>query len=80
MFTALEGILAEAGAANVTPLLADALVFDLAALAAEHGRPLVVAGNLPYNISSPLLFRLLENRTSWRQATLLLQREAAERA
>ena len=38
---------------------ADALEFDYGALARERARPLRVVGNLPYNISTPLLFRLL---------------------
>jgi 16S rRNA (adenine1518-N6/adenine1519-N6)-dimethyltransferase len=41
-----------------------------------------VAGNLPYNISSPILFKLLELRDAgarFRDATLMLQHEVAER-
>ena len=37
----------------------DALRFDFAALAATRGRKLRVVGNLPYNVSSPILFKLL---------------------
>ena len=37
---------------------ADALQFDFAALAQQAGRALRVVGNLPYNISTPLLFRI----------------------
>ena len=37
---------------------ADALKFDFASLVTE--RPLRVVGNLPYNISTPLIFRLLD--------------------
>ncbi|MCS6905621.1 MAG: 16S rRNA (adenine(1518)-N(6)/adenine(1519)-N(6))-dimethyltransferase RsmA, partial [Bacteroidia bacterium] len=36
-------------------------------------------GNLPYNISSPILFYLLENRNKCRKAVFMLQREVAER-
>jgi 16S rRNA (adenine1518-N6/adenine1519-N6)-dimethyltransferase len=39
----------------------------------------VVVGNLPYNISSPVLFRLLELRAHLPRAVLMLQREVAER-
>lgn len=40
-----------------------------------------IAGNLPYNISSPILFRLLElqRRLPFADATLMLQREVADR-
>jgi 16S rRNA (adenine1518-N6/adenine1519-N6)-dimethyltransferase len=44
--------------------------------------PLRVAGNLPYNVGSPILFRLLELRASGVpivDATLMFQREVAER-
>lgn len=43
--------------------------------------PLRVAGNLPYNISSPILFKLLEASVSGPmvEATLMLQREVADR-
>ena len=36
----------------------DAMKFDFAALAEERGQPLRVFGNLPYNISTPLMFHL----------------------
>lgn len=79
VFEALLGILAQAGAANVEPRLTDALDFDWAAEALAAGRRLKVAANLPYSISSPLLFKLLENLAHWSSATLMVQREVAER-
>ena len=48
----------------------------------ESGRQIRVAGNLPYNISTPILFRLLalaEDGGRIRDATLMLQREVADR-
>ena len=65
---------------NVTLIHADFLDVDLAAMA--EGRRLRVAGNLPYNVASPILFRLLEThrRTGLLvDATLMLQREVADR-
>jgi len=60
-------------------LEADALAVDYAALAARlPGRP-PVAGNLPYNISSPLLFRLLDAGEALGPWAFLLQREVANR-
>ncbi|MBN1238336.1 MAG: 16S rRNA (adenine(1518)-N(6)/adenine(1519)-N(6))-dimethyltransferase RsmA [Gammaproteobacteria bacterium] len=56
----------------------DALKFDFASLA-PPGRALRVAGNLPYNISTPLLFRLLSFRESIRDMHLMLQKEVAAR-
>ena len=79
VFAALQQVLATAGAANVEARLADALRLDWEALAAEVDGPLVVVGNLPYSISSPLLFDLLEHRALWKGATLMLQKELAVR-
>ncbi|WP_455385049.1 16S rRNA (adenine(1518)-N(6)/adenine(1519)-N(6))-dimethyltransferase RsmA [Acidihalobacter prosperus] len=56
---------------------ADALRFDFAALAPPEG--LRVAGNLPYNISTPLIFHLLDNAAQIRDMTFLLQLEVVER-
>jgi 16S rRNA (adenine1518-N6/adenine1519-N6)-dimethyltransferase len=75
----LEGLLKAQGVANVDLRLTDALELDWAACAQAAGGPLTVLGNLPYAISSPLLFNLLENRSYWRSATLMLQREVAGR-
>ena len=55
--------------------VADALAFDFAAA----GSDLRIVGNLPYNISSPLLFRLLECAGSIRDIHVMLQREVVER-
>jgi 16S rRNA (adenine1518-N6/adenine1519-N6)-dimethyltransferase len=65
--------------ANASVVAGDVLEVDLAALVPDG--PLRVAGNLPYNISSPILFRLLDlgQRRPVRDATLMLQREVADR-
>jgi 16S rRNA (adenine1518-N6/adenine1519-N6)-dimethyltransferase len=57
---------------------ADALDFDFAALAAPD-RKLRVVGNLPYNISTPLLFRLLGLKGAIRDMHLMLQKEVVTR-
>ncbi|PLW81056.1 16S rRNA (adenine(1518)-N(6)/adenine(1519)-N(6))-dimethyltransferase [Kineobactrum sediminis] len=57
---------------------ADALDFDFAALAAD-GVPLRVVGNLPYNISTPLIFRLLEFAPHIQDMHFMLQREVVNR-
>lgn len=53
----------------------DALKFDLSTLP----NPIRVVGNLPYNISSPILFHLLENRDKVMDMTFMLQKEVVER-
>jgi 16S rRNA (adenine1518-N6/adenine1519-N6)-dimethyltransferase len=58
---------------------ADALAFDYAALARTRGGRLRIAGNLPYNISTPLLFRLLAQAPSIIDLHLMLQREVVAR-
>jgi 16S rRNA (adenine1518-N6/adenine1519-N6)-dimethyltransferase len=62
---------------HVRVLLGDVLELPLTELVAAP-RATVVA-NLPYNIASPVLFRLLELRTRFPRAVLMLQREMAER-
>jgi 16S rRNA (adenine1518-N6/adenine1519-N6)-dimethyltransferase len=57
----------------------DALAFDYAALARERGQRLRVVGNLPYNISTPLLFRLLESSAALLDLHFLLQKEVVDR-
>jgi 16S rRNA (adenine1518-N6/adenine1519-N6)-dimethyltransferase len=58
----------------------DFLEFDLGAAAAAHGTSqVVVVGNIPYNITTPLLERLFEQRRAVRRAVLLVQKEYAER-
>jgi 16S rRNA (adenine1518-N6/adenine1519-N6)-dimethyltransferase len=72
---------------NLTVVVADVLEVDLGELAtrllgASPDRPVRVVGNLPYNISSPILFRLLAasaETKAMRDATLMLQREVADR-
>jgi 16S rRNA (adenine1518-N6/adenine1519-N6)-dimethyltransferase len=58
----------------------DILRVDLAQiLRQEGGNGLLVVGNLPYNITAPLLFRLLEEASCIRRAVLMVQREVATR-
>ena len=58
---------------------ADALKFDFAALAGEIGQRLRIVGNLPYNISTPLLFHLLAQRDAIDDMHFMLQKEVVDR-
>jgi 16S rRNA (adenine1518-N6/adenine1519-N6)-dimethyltransferase len=58
---------------------ADVLRVDFAALARAGGQPLRIVGNLPYNISTPILFHLLDAAAHWRDAHLMLQKEVVTR-
>ena len=57
----------------------DALTFDYGQLARERGAKLRVVGNLPYNISTPLLFRLLEFVPYIQDLHVMLQKEVIDR-
>ncbi|MGO4304842.1 16S rRNA (adenine(1518)-N(6)/adenine(1519)-N(6))-dimethyltransferase RsmA [Cupriavidus sp. RAF12] len=56
----------------------DALAFDFGKLQ-ESGRALRIVGNLPYNISSPLLFHLMAFADHVRDQHFMLQKEVVER-
>ena len=58
---------------------ADALKFDFAALSETLERPLRVFGNLPYNISTPLIFHLLSQLDSIEDMHFMLQKEVVQR-
>ena len=58
---------------------ADVLTVDFAALAARLGGPLRVVGNLPYNISTPILFHLLASVEHVCDQHFMLQKEVVQR-
>jgi 16S rRNA (adenine1518-N6/adenine1519-N6)-dimethyltransferase len=57
----------------------DALEFDFTRLADERGGRLRVVGNLPYNISTPLLFQLLRHASAIEDLHVMLQKEVVAR-
>ncbi|MDO9169153.1 MAG: 16S rRNA (adenine(1518)-N(6)/adenine(1519)-N(6))-dimethyltransferase RsmA [Methylobacter sp.] len=57
---------------------ADALRFDFSALA-DEGQKLRIIGNLPYNISTPLMFHLLDNAYCIEDMHFMLQKEVVDR-
>jgi len=67
---------------NVRLVQADFLDVDPVGLLRDERLPVRVVGNLPYNVASPILFRLLHTADEgrvFRDATLMLQREVADR-
>jgi len=60
-------------------LEADALTIDFRDLSAGHGSKLRVVANLPYNISTAILQRLIEYRDCFSDMTLMFQLEVVER-
>jgi 16S rRNA (adenine1518-N6/adenine1519-N6)-dimethyltransferase len=57
----------------------DVLKVDFAAIADRLGGPLRVVGNLPYNISSPILFHLIEAAPRVVDQVFMLQKEVVDR-
>jgi len=73
----LEEELAEEGIGNVTIINQNILKTDIREIAGT--KKLVVIGNLPYNISSQILFQLITIRQVVTRAFLMFQKELAER-
>ncbi|NRF66262.1 16S rRNA (adenine(1518)-N(6)/adenine(1519)-N(6))-dimethyltransferase RsmA [Aquincola sp. S2] len=64
---------------GITVIEADVLTVDFEALAATAGAPLRLVGNLPYNISTPILFHLLPVAGRVLDQHFMLQKEVVER-
>ena len=58
---------------------ADVLNVDFAALSSTFSKPLRVIGNLPYNISTPILFHLMGFASSVQDQHFMLQKEVVDR-
>ncbi|MBV9332886.1 MAG: ribosomal RNA small subunit methyltransferase A [Candidatus Eremiobacteraeota bacterium] len=56
---------------------ADGLTFDYASWAG--GRPWIVAGNLPYNVATPIILRLIEMERGPQALTVMVQKDVADR-
>ena len=64
---------------NVEIKTVDVLSFDFGAAASSANQRLIVAGNLPYYITSPILLKLADNAAVLDRAVLMVQREVADR-
>lgn len=73
----LEQQLENQGITNVTIINEDVLTLDISQLAQD--KKLVVIGNLPYNISSQIIFKLVKARGLVAKAYLMFQKELAAR-
>jgi 16S rRNA (adenine1518-N6/adenine1519-N6)-dimethyltransferase len=67
------------GHPTVEVVESDILKLDFKRLFKKEGRPVKVVANLPYQISTPLLFRFIESKEAFSAFTLMLQKEVAER-
>jgi len=64
---------------NVEVIKSDILKVDFIPFLKKEGHPIKVVANLPFQISTPLLFRFIESKKIFSSFTLMLQREVAER-
>jgi 16S rRNA (adenine1518-N6/adenine1519-N6)-dimethyltransferase len=67
------------GSDTVSVRHGDILTMDLTAFSREVGAPLRIIGNLPYNITSQILFHLFTHRRAVTDCVLMMQREVAQR-
>jgi 16S rRNA (adenine1518-N6/adenine1519-N6)-dimethyltransferase len=64
---------------NVTLVHQDILTADFPAIAEQCGGKLKILANLPYSISNPFIFKLIDNASLVSTATIMLQKEVADR-
>ena len=65
---------------SVEFIYADVMDLDLEEIdELKNAEDLVIAGNIPYNISGPLIMKILDSNLDFRNMTLMLQKEVAER-
>ncbi len=75
----IDGLAKEFSAPRVRILHEDILETDFSALRREFGSPFRIAGNIPYHLTSPILFRMFDHAGEIVDCTLMIQREVAER-
>lgn len=64
---------------NVQLVHQDILQADFQSIARECGGKITILANLPYSISNPFIFKLISNADLLRTATVMVQKEVAER-
>lgn len=67
------------GSQGVTILHEDFLNVSLSKIRATYGEKLRVVGNIPYHLSSPIIFKSFAEQESLRDLTIMVQREVAQR-
>ena len=75
----LKEEIVESGQSNVEIIHKDIMKLAIEDFVPEQRKKLVIIGNLPYNISSQILFRLVEKREFIKKAYLMFQLELANR-
>ena len=64
---------------NVTLIHQDILTADFQKLRQRCGSGLIIIANLPYSISNPFIFKLIDNAHLIKKATIMVQKEVADR-
>lgn len=75
----LKNELLAAGGGNYVVVCDDILTMNLRKISVSENRSLLIIGNIPYNISSPILIRLIFLREYVQKAVLMFQKELAAR-
>jgi len=64
---------------NINVVFKDFMQVDLTELEQQIGKPYIVVANLPYYITTPIIFKLLEEGKNVQSLTLMMQKEVADR-
>lgn len=75
----LKEKISQSGNKNITVIHEDLLKSDWKEWVRIFNGPFSVVGNLPYHISTPILFKIIENRPIIKAAYVMLQKEVADR-
>jgi len=75
----LKTLISERRLSHIKIIENDILKVNIQEIADQFDKPLVIMGNLPYNISSQVLIQLIQNRNVVSRAILMFQKELAER-
>ena len=75
----LQEKVSSSGKKNIEVFHQDLLKIDWQEWSRPLNNPFVVVGNLPYHISTPILFKIIENRSIIKAAYVMLQKEVADR-
>jgi 16S rRNA (adenine1518-N6/adenine1519-N6)-dimethyltransferase len=79
LISLLREEIVKSGQRNVDIICQDIMKLDIEELTQTDRKKLVIIGNLPYNISSQILFRLVKKREFIKRAYLMFQLELANR-
>ena len=63
---------------NLTVIESDVLKVNFADFLDENDRNAII-GNIPYNITSPIIFKILEEKRFFKRSVLMIQKEVADR-